>query len=85
MKAIELTEFLVKNLVKDSDMVSVKQFSDDDDEQVIQVLVNEENMGALIGRSGNIIKSVRTLVQASAYANNEIRLSPRRICGRWQP
>ena len=45
MKAIELTEFLVKNLVKDSDMVSVKQFSDDDDEQVIQVLVNEENMG----------------------------------------
>lgn len=71
MKAIELTEFLVKNLVKDSDMVSVKQFSDDDEEQVIQVLVNEENMGALIGRSGNIIKSVRTLVQASAYANNE--------------
>ena len=71
MKAIELTEFLVKNLVKDSDMVSVKQFSDDDDEQVIQVLVNEENMGALIGRSGNIIKSVRTLVQASAYSNKE--------------
>lgn len=71
MKAIELTEFLVKNLVKEPDMVSTKQFSDEEDCQVIQVLVNEADMGALIGRSGNIIKAVRTLVQASAYANNE--------------
>jgi predicted RNA-binding protein YlqC (UPF0109 family) len=68
---VELTEFLVKSLVKDPEMVSVKQFDDEDDVMIIQVLVNEEEMGAIIGRGGNIANSIRTIVQASAYTNGE--------------
>ncbi len=71
MKMVELTEFLVKSLVKDPEMVSVKQFDDEDDTMIIQVLVNEEEMGAIIGKGGNIANSIRTIVQASAYTNGE--------------
>ncbi len=74
MNAVELTEFLIKNLVKEPDMVSVKQLADEDDSTVIQVLVDNNDMGAVIGRSGNIVKAVRTLVQASAYATGQKRV-----------
>ena len=71
MSAVELTEFLVKNLVKEADMVSVKQFDGEDDLIVIQVLVNESDMGSIIGRGGNIANAIRTLVQAASYASNQ--------------
>lgn len=67
MNIVEFTEFLVKSLVKEPDMVSVKQFDDEEDVTVIQVLVDNNDMGAVIGRSGNIAKAIRTLVQASAH------------------
>ena len=67
MNLVEFTEYLVKSIVKEPDMVSVKQIGEEEDLTVIQVLVNEDDMGAVIGRNGNIIKSVRTLVQAAAY------------------
>lgn len=69
MEAVELTEFLIKNLVKQPDMISVKEFNDDEELTVIQVLVDDSDMGAVIGRSGNIAKALRTLIQASSYAN----------------
>ena len=67
MSIVEFTEFLVKSLVKEPDMVSVKQCDDEEDVTVIQVLVDNNDMGAVIGRSGNIAKAIRTLVQASAH------------------
>lgn len=70
MDLVALTEHLIKNLVKEPDMVSVKQFEDDEEMITIQVLVNDSDMGAVIGRSGNIANAIRTIVQASAYANN---------------
>ena len=68
MKIAELTEYLVKSLVKEPDMVSVKQF-DDEDYTIVEVLVSSDDMGAVIGKGGNIANSVRTIVQAAAYAN----------------
>ena len=68
MKIAELTEFLVKSLVKEPDMVSVKQF-DDEESIIVEVLVSSDDMGAVIGKGGNIANSVRTIVQAAAYAN----------------
>lgn len=70
MNLVELTEYLIKNLVKEPDMVSVKQFEDEEDMIVIQVLVNDSDMGAVIGRGGNIANAIRTIVQAAAYAND---------------
>ena len=70
MKLAELTEFLVKNLVRDPESVSVKSF---EDEEVIniEVLVSEDEIGAVIGKKGVIAKAIRTIVYASAYANQE--------------
>lgn len=70
MDLVKLTEHLIKGLVSEPDMVSVKQFEDTDDMIIIEVLVSDNDMGAVIGRGGNIANAIRTIVQASAYANN---------------
>ena len=67
-----LTEFLVKSLVKNPDMVSVKAF-DDEDKITIEVLVSNDDMGRVIGKKGMIISSIRTIVQVSSFLNNEKR------------
>lgn len=69
MDLVELTEFLVKKLVKEPDMVSVKAYDDDEEYTNIEILVSSNDMGAIIGKGGNIANSIRTIVQASAYVN----------------
>lgn len=69
MNLVELTSFLVKSLVKDPEMVSVKQFEDDTDIITIQVLVDNSEIGSVIGKNGIVANAIRTLVQASSYAN----------------
>lgn len=69
MNLVELTEFLVKSIVKDPDSVSVKEFVSEDD-TVIEVLVSNDEIGTVIGKSGHTINAIRTIVQASIYANN---------------
>lgn len=69
MDLVELTSFLVKSLVKDPEMVSVKQFDDEEEFITIQVLVDNDEIGAVIGKKGMIANAIRTIVQASAYAN----------------
>lgn len=71
---VELTEFLVKSLVKNPDVVSVKQFEDNEDIVTIQVLVDSDDMGAVIGKNGIIASAIRTIVQASSYMNGEPRV-----------
>ena len=51
MELVAFTDYLVKNLVKQPDMVSVKKFDDEDEYIIIQILVSDEDMGALIGRN----------------------------------
>ena len=65
----ELTEFLVKSVVKNPDMVSVKQIGEEDNMVTIQVLVESDDMGAVIGKGGSMAKAIRTIVQASSFKN----------------
>ncbi len=67
MKLVELTETLIKSIVKDPDSVSVKQFETEDDSIQIEVLVDSESIGAVIGKNGKIAKAIRTIVRASSY------------------
>lgn len=73
MKLAELTEFLVKSVVKEPDMVSVKAF-DDEEKITIEVLVSKEDMGRAIGKKGMIANAIRTIVQASSFLNHEKRV-----------
>lgn len=63
MSVVEYTEFLIKKVVKNSDMVKVEAISDD----LIEVLVPNEEMKYVIGKNGDNIKAIRTLVNAFTF------------------
>ncbi len=68
MDLISFTESLVKSIVDDSDMVTVKEFPTDDDNSIlIQVIVSSDDIGKIIGKNGKVINAIKTLVQASSY------------------
>lgn len=69
MDLVGLTSYLIKSLVKDPDSVSVKEFETEDDSVLIEVLISEDEIGAVIGKGGKIANSIRTIVQASSYLN----------------
>lgn len=70
MDIVNFVEYLVKSIVKEPDMVSVKRFEDEDDTMIIEVLVSGDDMGAVIGRGGTTANAIRTLSQLSAYQND---------------
>ena len=76
MELVKLTETIVKELVKDSYSVTVKEFpSENDDEITIQVMVPEDEMGRVIGKQGKMAKALRTIVQASSFINENKRVN----------
>ncbi len=67
MDLVKLTEEIIKSLVVDVDGVSVKEFSTDEENVIlIQVMVNENDIGRVIGKNGRTANAIRTLVQASS-------------------
>ena len=78
MNLVELTEFLIKSLVVNKEDVSVKEFESDEENTIlIQVLVNSDDMGRVIGKGGKLANSIRTLVQASSYTkdNKKVKIN----------
>ena len=58
---------IAKSIVNDEEAVSVKEFPSDDEKTIlIQVMVNDEDMGRVIGKNGRTANAIRTLVQASS-------------------
>ena len=74
MNLREFTEYLVKSIATEPDMVKVQEFGGEDDSVVLEVLVHESVMGAIIGKQGKMAKSLRTLVQAYAYLHDNKRV-----------
>ena len=71
MDLVELTKEIVLALVSNKESVSVKEFETDEENTIlIQVMIDEEDMGRVMGRGGKIANSIRTLVQASSYLND---------------
>lgn len=70
MKLVELTETIIKKIVTDEESVSVKEFESEDDSIQIEVLVPSDDMPRVIGKEGKMINSIRTIVQASAYLDD---------------
>lgn len=72
MNLTELTEVIIKSIVKFEDDVEIKEIDTDTDEVEISVKVNDADMGRLIGKSGKIINSIRVLIQeASSLRDNK--------------
>jgi len=65
---VELTELIIKKLVKDSDSVSVKEFESDESNTIqIEVMVSSDDMAKVIGHGGKTISAIRTIVQAASF------------------
>lgn len=77
MNIVEYTEFLIKSIAKESDMVSVKEMSTEEDIINLEVLVKDSDMPLVIGRNGVTAKSIRTLVQtySKLHDNKKVRIN----------
>lgn len=76
-KLITFTENLVKSLVKEPDMVKVQEFGSEDEMIQLEIIVQDEDMGSIIGKGGKMIQAIRILVQAAAYnmGLNRVRIN----------
>ena len=74
MSLVDLTKMIIDSLVKDPDSVSVREFETEDNEVTIEIVVSEDEAGALIGKSGKIINSIRTILQASSYLKDNKKI-----------
>lgn len=77
MEIKEFTEYLIKSIVTEPDMVKVSEFGGEDNSIILEVIVTEKDRGVVIGKSGNTAKAIRTLVQAHAYilGLNQVKLN----------
>ena len=66
MELVNLAEYIVSNLLPGVD-IKVNKIDTDTGDNVIQILVPEDKMSTIIGKSGKIANSIRTLIQAAAY------------------
>ena len=78
MDLLNLTQEIILSLVKDKEIVAVKEFpSENENEVLLEVLISESDMPRVIGKSGKVINSVRTIVQASSYLkdNKKVKIN----------
>jgi len=73
----EFTEKMILGLVKNPEIVKVQDFTDDDGTIILDIIIHNDDMGGVIGKSGKTIKAIRTLVQACAYKKhiNKIKVN----------
>jgi len=63
----QLVEYIVSNLVNHPEDVVIEEQSTDDAEfTLINIQVNQEDIGRVIGKSGKVIKAIRQIVRIAA-------------------
>ena len=61
----DLLEYLAKALVDKPEAVKVESFDDDDGTLVLELSVDEDDYGHVIGRGGRTASALRTVVKAA--------------------
>ena len=62
----ELLEYLAQGLVDKPDAVRVKEQQEDDGTVVLELAVDDDDYGNVIGRGGRTASALRTVVKAAA-------------------
>lgn len=70
MKAVEVLEFVAKQLVDNPDDVEVV-VKDGDRNTVLELYVHDDDLGKVIGKRGRTAKALRTLVKAAASLDDD--------------
>lgn len=69
MSVRDFVDFLVKQIV-DEDSYEIVMLEDNDNVE-IKVLVDKEKVARLIGKSGRLAKSIRTIVKAASQNSDK--------------
>ncbi len=66
----DLLEDLAKALVDHPDKVKVEEFEEDDDTLVLELSVDDDDYGQIIGRGGRTAAALRTVIKAAGARDN---------------
>ncbi|MCI8394248.1 MAG: KH domain-containing protein [Bacilli bacterium] len=69
MDLVLYSEFVIKNICKNPNVVKVKS-TQEDSVTILEVMVSEADMGSVIGKAGRVAQSLRVLIQAYAYLHD---------------
>ena len=67
---VELVKYIAQSLVEKPEAVDVREV-ETEDSIVIELRVDPEDMGKVIGKQGRIAKSIRTLVKAATVKDEK--------------
>jgi predicted RNA-binding protein YlqC (UPF0109 family) len=62
----ELLEYLARGLVERPDQVRVNQVEEDDGSVVLELSVDDDDYGNVIGRGGRTAAALRTVIKSAA-------------------
>jgi len=62
----DLLEYLAKGLVEHPDEVRITEVREDDGTIVLELSVNQDDYGSVIGRGGRTASALRTVLKAAA-------------------
>lgn len=65
-KLNELLRTIVEGLVQKPDAIKIDEREEEDNKLVLELRVDQPDIGRVIGRQGRIIKAIRVLVKAAA-------------------
>mgnify|MGYP001011979095 CR=1 FL=1 len=66
----ELVEYLVKSLADHPEEVLLEE-NEDDETIFLQLRISPDDLGKIIGKGGNTINAIRTVVQAAASSHKK--------------
>ena len=61
-----LVQTLVEPIVEFKDDLEINETVSDAGDSLVEIRVNEEDVGKVIGRQGRVIKAIRTIARAAA-------------------
>lgn len=66
----ELVEYLVKSLAEHPEAVEIAE-SEIEDNVSLELKISPDDLGRIIGKGGNTINAIRTVVQAAASSHKK--------------
>ena len=67
---VELVKYIAQSLVEKPEAVDVREV-ENEDSIVIELRVDPDDMGKVIGKQGRIAKAIRTVVKAASIRENK--------------
>jgi len=62
---LSIIENLIRPLILHQDDLRIKEFPSEDDIILIQVMLNQEDLGFVIGKNGKVANAIRTIAYAA--------------------